>query len=1051
MNKSRTHFPGIEPLEERIAPATLVNPTTVTYQDKNGDAVTVSISKSLFTQAKMAKLFTFDTGAVNGDNTAKQQLESLNIFNLGQAAKGLNISITATPVNGSSGIVDVGLIDASGLDLGTVIVGGDLGRINAGDLTHHAPGLGSLTVESLGERGTATQAPGGTLVSKISGPVGSITVNGDVDGAAIGIGGGVHGTLASLLITGNLNGGTTQYAGSIRAQGSITSAEVDGSIVGGAGASSGIIGTSKTFGMVLVEGSLIGGGGSFSGAILSTGAMNSVEIRGDVIGGSGDNSGQVGTASNLGSVKVDQSVIGGGGSKSGTILATGNIGSVTITTGLVGGTGIDSGEVASARNGGAIQIGSFGVPGPALKPLDGTFQGIEGNSGVRSGSVDAGGNFTSVTVYGSIQGYFSGSESAPGAGAGTVQAGGQLPNVVVTGNLDRALIVSTGDLGAVNVSGLIEDGTVIHAHGGIQSVTASGVTDSTVVADTGGIGPILVNGGVVSDIANSTFRAGQGIARITANTGTYSAAITNSGFDAGGSIGGINTQGTITGSVFIAGIDLGSGFGVTGAGTFDNASAASFGFGSSSSATSAQIGAITVVDNAGDGVSIQQSTFLAGVHGAGLDKTFGTADDVVAKGSAVGAITTPNGMGTVFVESGNIGATNSGPITGTTYIATDTAVTAGGIGPITVNAGTPVVNFVPLKAQPLVATAGTVGIYNSTFTSNAGIGAINVTIVGGRGTGENAGISSTTFKAGHAIAAVTVTNNASGSAGFNYGIHNTTINAGIDGNGGIGDINVSLTDMGVDGNSVAIQGLNADATVCGCMQANMGSITAVNADGATSQSDISNAPPAGIVDSVFRAYGNIGNITSNLTSGDADSPDATLPAVQGSTFSAYGSIGAINVEGSVLADASPSRFLAGYDIGADMAFGNEDLGAHSLALQGGQAIGSVTVTGYFKGSDIAASVNPGAGYVFGDSPSVASAASDTNIGSGGTIGLVNLGTQIYSDGSPLVSDGPAQHGIEAKTFAGSVTVSGFTHPVPCLLEVEGGAGDVRITNLSVSG
>ena len=31
----------IEPLEARIAPATLVNPTTLTFQDKNGDTATV--------------------------------------------------------------------------------------------------------------------------------------------------------------------------------------------------------------------------------------------------------------------------------------------------------------------------------------------------------------------------------------------------------------------------------------------------------------------------------------------------------------------------------------------------------------------------------------------------------------------------------------------------------------------------------------------------------------------------------------------------------------------------------------------------------------------------------------------------------------------------------------------------------------------------------------------------------------------------------------------------------------------------------------------------
>ena len=302
--KRLTASPTIEPLEARIAPATLVNPTTVTFQDKNGDAVTVTISTPLFTTASVAKVFTFDTGSVNGDNSAEQQLELLNITKLGHAASGMDISITAVPVDSSPGVVNVGYINSSNIDLGNVTVGGDLGRISVGDLNHSTPGLQSLTVESLGAQGTATQLPGGNLNTLISGPVGTITVNGDIDGASIGIGGGAKGLLSTLTVTGSIKGDAASFSGSIRTQGGITNVTVDGSIIGGSGASSGLIGTAGSLGTVVIEEAVTGGGGAFSGAILATKNIVSVEIDGDLSGGGGVDSGQVGTASDLGSVTV---------------------------------------------------------------------------------------------------------------------------------------------------------------------------------------------------------------------------------------------------------------------------------------------------------------------------------------------------------------------------------------------------------------------------------------------------------------------------------------------------------------------------------------------------------------------------------------------------------------------------------------------------------------------------------------------------------------------------------------------------------------------------
>jgi len=294
------------------------------------------------------------------------------------------------------------------------------------------------------------------------------------------------------------------------------------------------------------------------------------------------------------------------------------------------------------------------------------------------------------------------------------------------------------------------------------------------------------------------------------------------------------------------------------------------------------------------------------------------------------------GLNTDFFESGNIGATTTagvyagGAIVSTTYIATDSAVTAAGIGSISVLATIP----------PVLSSVAANGISDSTFISNAGIGDISVSLEGLLAGENNSGISASNFLAGHALGSISVFNDTFGATGAAYGIANSTFNAGIGGYGGTGDIDVVLSDHaeGDVRTTAAIYNSNFDASVCACMSASMGSIYAQN------YADDSNA--AGIVDSVFSVHGNIGPIGATMGS-------PTGSAIEGSTFSAFGSIGDINVYGSVYADANgPSRFM-------------------------GQSFGNVTVSGYFDASDIITTVNAGSASMFGDSNVNASAAKGT--------------------------------------------------------------------------
>jgi hypothetical protein len=1080
---------AIEPLESRIAPATLVSPTTVTYQDKNGDTVTVSLSKPLFTQALVNKVFTFDTGSVNGDNSTQQQLESLTLAWFGHAITGANVSITVPQT--SNGPVNVGYINSSGLNLGNVTVDGDLGRIAVGGPHYATPALVSLTVDSIGALGLTTQAAAhASLNTLVNGSVGTITVNGDIDNANIGIGGGVHGVLGSLVVTGSINGdfngSTANFAGSVNVQGGIASIQISGSLVGGTGNSSGTIGTTGTIGSVNIGGDIDGGAGAFSGALLSTHAMGSatgtIQIGGSIVGGAGLDSGQIGTASNLlAPVTIEGAIEGGAGKLSGVILAAGNITSVTIADGLIGGSGVSSGQIGAGKNIGSIFLGTgyvnYGLAKLEIKatgPSE-SFDGVLAGSGAFSGSIAAGGNIGSIITGGTIEGpgsvgptpnvrtHAENSSSITPA----IFVGGTLQTLEVGGILDAGITVN-GSIGTITAYDSITDsvisanlgiGSILVGSGGVPTgsslqfqavVLASSalIESSSFVAAHGSIGPITISGDSGEGIDGSTFIASGSIGDITVTTlllESTGIALFGSQFYAGGNIGNLNLEGSIYSSTFVAGANITSALsGITPA--FLSQGVSNF-TPNSGLHTPSHIGNITL---SGASDAIGSTTFLAGYVGPGADKIVNTADDNVVPHSTIGSFTAAGGMSSDTVESGTIGSITSGALSNDTVVATDTSPVAGGIGAITVTAsqaGFPVNDPVatPLEIIIIEPVIPLIGISGSSFISNTTIGDISVTLSGSLTEGTSSGIDSSTFTAGHAIGTITVSNTmvTETSGTFNYAISNSTFKAGLFGVGGIGDIQCVLGDSTLATTTV-ITNSSFDASVH-----STGSFGGIYADdpgfGVGSGAGVS-----GIVDSTFRAHGNIGAITAIV-----DDFDITAIAITGSVFSAFGSIGNISAVGSVTADThGPSRILAGYDIGADLTFGNEDLSIHSTMLQGGQSIGNVNVTGYFSGSDIAASVNPGSAYTFGDSTGSGSSIDNTNIGIGGFIGIVELGTDVNLGSSPFVSDHATFHAIEAANFALSKTVVpqlgafGYAADIPVVVYVDGGTGDVRITNLT---
>ena len=138
----------IEPLEARIAPAILLSPTKVRFTDVDGDIVTVKFSKG---EVDLAANFSF-VAAGRGE-----QLQQISLGGDTAAFSGVDFTISVSRALGD-GAVDVGHIDATGVDLGTVRISGDLGRIDAGDVDFATAGVGFLKVRSLGRFGLATQA-----------------------------------------------------------------------------------------------------------------------------------------------------------------------------------------------------------------------------------------------------------------------------------------------------------------------------------------------------------------------------------------------------------------------------------------------------------------------------------------------------------------------------------------------------------------------------------------------------------------------------------------------------------------------------------------------------------------------------------------------------------------------------------------------------------------------------------------------------------------------------------------------------------------------------
>ncbi len=522
--RSLRYEPSIEALESRYAPATLVSPTTLTYQDADGDNVVVKFSKPLLTsQAVADAVFDFSLGSVNGSNVLKQQLRQIDLTSLGALAQGTTITVTGTfsPVNFGNGLANVGHINATGIDLGAVNVDGDLGQIDAGDAALTTTGLASLAVQSIGRFGTLTQVPGGDLNSSINGRFGALNVKSDINQALIETLGGAPATIGSVSVGGSVIGGVGN-AGSVVAQGNIGPVVVNGDVSGGLSSQGniasvviggslleGIVNAQGNLGNVTIKGNVIGGADNFSGLITGSNIGN-VSI-GSLLGGAGVFSGRIRANGTMGAVLVRGSIEGSDGADSGTIMSSFKLASLIVNGSLVGGSGSDSGQVQTLS----------GDMGPV------TIKGnITGNDGDRSGGIESGGKLASLVVNGSLLGGV-GLESGrvetagdmgpvtvtgniagdDGKASGSIQSGGKLTSLVINGSLlggfgdQSGRVLITSDAGPVTIRG-----SVI---GGDNQGVAGQADDSGQILALGKMQSLFIGGSLVGGNANGVNGASQ--------------------------------------------------------------------------------------------------------------------------------------------------------------------------------------------------------------------------------------------------------------------------------------------------------------------------------------------------------------------------------------------------------------------------------------------------------------------------------------------------------------------------------------------------------------
>lgn len=408
-----------------LAPEISADGKSAKFVDVDGDVFTVTTNKGKFTAENFTYLGDLETG--------RGYLQKIDLsFSLfGKIFQGAKISVTVDQVV-DDGYADVGYINASGIDLKQVAVGGDLVKIDVGDGNVRTPAIGLFDTEQLGFYRLA-DAGLPNFVSNILGGITTLDIGdwydarievtsgtnlntagfGKIGRATIGsISGGedfgagslkTSGSIRTLVVLGGITGGGGELSGSITSDRGINSLTIGGDLKGGVGIDSGriVVGNTKAVSRsVDIGGSLVGGVGAFSGEIHWGSAIKSITVGTDVVGGAGPNSGSI-YAKSATKITVGGALRGFGPTNG--IFVDTHLGSLAL--GEVDGTAGVANIIVFGRDAGGTAIGRIAVEGSVVNAriLAGYTPDQEGqNANARIGSITIGGDLKATDIVAGI-------------------------------------------------------------------------------------------------------------------------------------------------------------------------------------------------------------------------------------------------------------------------------------------------------------------------------------------------------------------------------------------------------------------------------------------------------------------------------------------------------------------------------------------------------------------------------------------------------------------------------------------------------------------------
>lgn len=183
-----------------FGPVTL-DSKTARFTDVDGDRITLTTSRGTFEPSDF-KILAVPGAVVGGGQFAELDV-SRNEIHRNEFA-GAAITIIARPTAlGGDGKVNLGYLNATGVDLGRFSLEGDLGRVDAGDRNLASPAIRGLRVHSVGAEGITTQDPAtASLNSIFQGDLKKLRVTESVLG---GVTLAVGGRIGVAVIGGNLD------------------------------------------------------------------------------------------------------------------------------------------------------------------------------------------------------------------------------------------------------------------------------------------------------------------------------------------------------------------------------------------------------------------------------------------------------------------------------------------------------------------------------------------------------------------------------------------------------------------------------------------------------------------------------------------------------------------------------------------------------------------------------------------------------------------------------------------------------------------------------